>query len=706
MKNLRLFLALLALLISFSTMAKKVEIKEARLVGTNYYFERVNIHDAIPYTAISVTSEYTESENGIPLYYVFNINNSGFIMVAADDACYPVLGYSFESTYSPENIPDVVKFWFDKYKNEISFVIAGNLQPDDNTTFTWNKYLVNDPPQFENPGVIMDVAPLISTNWNQDFPYNALCPKDAASGGSYAGRVPVGCVATSMTMIMYYWRYPETGQGQHCVFPTPPEYGAQCANFGNTTYDWNGMSNQPTKECEPVAVVSYHAGVAVDMDYAPDGSGAYMTKVPPAMINYFKYASSVYYMNRSSNLTTWQNTLRGDLDAKRPLIYSGQGPSGGHAWVCDGYQGSDQFHMNWGWGGSYNGYFTLNNLNPGGSTFNSSQGAVLGIQPNASMYPSYCAGNTNVTTYNFGTIEDGSGPVADYQNSANCGWLIEPDDSLSTITLSFERFNVASDDEVKIYDGSSTSASLLGTYTGTSLPPAITSTGPAMFVTFTSNGSGTAQGWLANYNGTAIPFCTSNTELTAPTGDIFDGSDRFNYRNGTSCKWKIMPDNAATVTVSFNSFSTEADVDKVYVYDMISGSLLGTFSGNTLPPNVTANSGKLMIIWNANSSIRGAGWSASYSMTVGTEEKENFAGLTVFPNPASDKLSISFNMNETQNVKLELVTLSGVVLYAENLTAFAGNYSNTINVSAYAKGIYLLKLKSDRATSIRKVVIE
>jgi hypothetical protein len=706
MKNLRLFLAVLMLLVTFSAMAKKVEIKEARLVGTNYYFERINIHDALPFTSLKITSEYTEQKNGTPLYYVFNINNSGFIMIAADDACYPVLGYSFESTYSPENIPDVVSYWFNKYKDEISFVISGNLQPDNYITTTWEKYSVSELLLPDSPGTVMDVAPLISTLWNQDFPYNAMCPKDDGAGGSYNGRVPVGCVATSMVQIMYYWRYPNTGQGQHCIFPQPGAYGPQCADFGNTTYDWNGMSNQPTKECDPAALVSYQAGVAVDMHYAPSGSGAYMTKVPPAMRNYFKYANSVYYMDRSSSLSTWQTTLRGDLDAKRPLIYSGSGPDGGHAWVCDGYQGSDQFHMNWGWGGSYNGYFTLNSLNPGGSTFNNGQGAVLSIQPDASQYPTYCTGNTNVSTYDFGTIEDGSGPLADYQNSANCSWLIAPDDSISTITLNFERFNLATGDEVKIYDGANASAPLLGTYTGSSLPPATISTGSNLFVTFNSNGSGTAPGWLANFTGSVIPFCASTTIFTAPTGDFTDGSERFSYRNASNCKWKIQPDNAATVTVTFNAFNTETDADKLQVYDLNSGALLGTFSGSSLPPNVTSSSGKMMLIWSTNSSVRGAGWGASYSMTVGTEENENFAALTVFPNPATDKVNISFTLAESQNLKVELVTLSGTRIFSENLTAFRGNYSKTLDVTAYARGIYLLKLISDKGSSVRKIAIQ
>lgn len=706
MKKVSYIFTLLALLIGFSAMAKKVEIKDARLVGTNFYAERINIHDAVPATSLAITSEYTEHQDGTPLYYVFNFNNSGFIMIAADDACYPVLGYSFEGTYSPDGQPDVVKFWFDKYKREISHVINADLQPDEYTTVTWAKYSGATPMMPNNTEAIMDVAPLITNDWNQDFPYNSMCPKDEDAGGSYNGHVPVGCVATSMTQVMYYWRYPTTGQGSHCIFPQPGAYGPQCADFGATTYDWYGMNNQPSKECDAVALLSYHVGVSVDMKYGPDGSGAYMNKVPNALKNYFKYATTVYYMDRPSSLTTWQNTLRADLDAKRPLIYSGSSPDGGHAWVCDGYQGTDQFHMNWGWGGSYNGYYTLNNLNPGGSTFNNGQGAVLNIQPDPAQYPTYCSGNINASSYDFGTIEDGSGPIADYQNNANCSWLIAPDDSLSTITLNFERFNVASGDEVKVYDGTSASAPLLGTFTGSTLPPALTSTTPALFITFTTDGSGAAPGWLANFNGTVIPFCASTTTLTDPTGDFSDGSDHFNYRNSSNCKWKIQPENAATITVTFSAFNTETDADKLQIFDLTSGALLATYSGSEIPPSVTSPTGKMMLLWSTNSTVRGSGWNASYSMTVGTEEQENFNKFNLFPNPANDKLNITFTLDDVQNVKIELLSLNGLLLYTESLHAFKGDFNRVLDISQYAKGVYLLKLTSDKGTTVKKVVVE
>jgi len=114
----------------------------------------------------------------------------------------------------------------------------------------------------------------------------------------------------------------------------------------------------------------------------------------------------------------------------------------------------------------------------------------------------------------------------------------------------------------------------------------------------------------------------------------------------------------------------------------------------------------MMLIWTSNTSVRGGGWNSSYSITVGTDEKENFAGLSVYPNPASEKLNISFSLAETQNVKIEFVSLNGVVLFHDDLASFKGEYKKSMDVSSFSPGVYLLKLTSDRGNSVRKIVVE
>lgn len=714
MKKLSIFLLGLLILSSFSVFAKKVELSDARLAGKNFFFDRVNISHAVSYNSINITSEVTEKNGNEPVYYIFSMNELGFVIVSAEDACQPVLGYSFNSNFSNSMQPQNLINWMNHYKEEITLVRENNFPADDNIKSSWAYLTQANFDQLRKPEATTAVEPLLKSTWNQDFPYNALCPTDPASTGSYSGRVPVGCTATSLSQIMLYWRWPITGNGYHCDIHT--YHGQQCcADFGNTTYDWDGMSLGTSNECYPAAVLSYHTGISVNMQYGVDGSGAAISDVPHALSTYFKYSTAQYVTKASYNNTSWAAMLKGELDAGQPVQYAGFEPSNsGHAWVCDGYQGSgtytEYFHFNWGWGGQSDGYYYLSNLNPSPYTFNINQQVVKSIRPNPAYYPAYCSGSKEVVTYNYGAIEDGSGPIANYQPNSSCSWLIGADDSIQSVTLTFLRFATQAGDEVKIYNGSDATAPLLGTYSGSTIPPAVSTTSNQMFITFTSGSSGSAQGFLASYNSATVPFCGGTSVLTEPSGNFTDGSDRFEYRNSTSCKWKILPANATSVTVTFNAFNSEAENDNLQIVDLGPPTVtLATLSGDyssQLPDPVTASSGKMMLMWNTNKSIRGNGWDLSYTITVGTPENEALKEFKIFPNPATDKLNISFNSEQSQQIKLELLSVKGETLFSEILSNYKGEYMKKLDVAAYTSGIYLLRLTTDQGTNIHKIIIQ
>lgn len=707
MKKILLLFSILLIGINLSVLAKIVEIKDARLVAKNSFYEQINRMTSTSYSSIAITAEFVVKHNNDPVYYVFNINDKGFIIVAADDAVEPVLGYSFETSYTTENQSPEFKFWMETYKNQIVYAREAKLLPTSYITGSWSHLSVTGVPELTALKAPLDVAPMVTCNWNQDFPYNAMCPADPACTGSNQGHALVGCVATAMVQVMYYWRYPWTGQGNHCDY-YPYNGQSYCADFDTTHYDWNGMTDNFLLQCDPEALISYHAAVAVDMDFGCDASGAYVTKVPSALHNYFKYSSAVNYSNRYSDSTSWKNKMRANLDAGEPLIYTGQGPSGGHAWVCDGYQGSNFFHFNWGWGSYENGYFSINNIDPAPYTFNSQQGAVFDITPDPSYYPTYCSGQTNITAYDFGSIEDGSGPVNDYQNNANCNWLIAPNDSISQITLSFDKFNVDPSDHVNVYDGTSQTAPLLGSYTGSTLPSNVVSTGGKMFISFVSNSSNTASGFLALYTATLATFCAGQTNMTTQTGDITDGSANYQYRNGSLCKWLIEPPGASTITLSFDSFKTESTNDKLEIYNYNNGILLATYSGDytTPPATVTCPSGKMYIVFSTNNSIRDDGWSGSYSMNVGIDEKKAFDNLMIYPNPTEGLVNINFYLIKDQTVKIDVLSLNGVTLFSESLGSLKGDINKQLDLTSLPKGVYLLRLISDQAIANKKITIE
>ncbi len=711
MKIIKFSVFLLAVILTFSASAKKVEIQTAMLAGKNFYFERAGLHHFLPYNSISLTLTRTFANNNEPLFYIFSVNSKGFVIVSGDDACTPVLGYSFEDIYSSAAEPEALTSLLQAYRAEVTLVKSQGLQADDKIRLAWACYSSADFSSKQvplNPSNVNDVQPLMTSSWDQTFPYNAMCPADPASGNGYNGRVPVGCVATAMSQIMYYWRWPNQGSGTHCY--NPSGYPQQCADFGNTTYNWNAMNNQPQGECDPVATLSWHTGVSVNMQYGANGSGAYLSDVPHSLSTYFRYSNISHYAKRTNYPgTTWHDSLQSNLDKGHPILYEGFNPSEGHAFVFDGYQSGNYYHVNWGWSGANNGYFLITNLNPGGITFNNNQGAVFSIVPNPSQYPPFCQGNTNVTTGTFGSIEDGSGPVQNYQPNSNCSWLIAPDDSILKITLSFDRFALSAGDELKVYNGNSAASPLLGTYTGSTPPASVASIGGSLFLVFTSVSSSPSQGFEAQYTATPAEFCSSSSiVLSDLNGSFTDGSGTFQYRNSSNCKWRITPSvPVSAIMISFPVFETEQDKDVVTIYDLITSQQIAQFSGSpATPPSVIANTSNLLIMFNTNSSIRGNGWNASYSTIVGMNEWGNLKSISVYPNPVKDLLNINLTLGHAADLNYELLDLKGISMYSEKSISVQGNILKTIDVSLFPKGVYCLKVSSNEGIVTKKIVLQ
>ena len=362
----RLCVLLLVLLFAVTSIyGSAVNSKTAELVAGNFALERVGASYTVS------TSKLMESSNQDSYIYVVSLNPSGFVLVAADDAALPIIGYSTNNNWKENDIPEQMQYMLNGWNDQMRAIVTQRMTANTEITTAWNRYNVSAS-RFTPNRDFRDVSPLISSLWGQGTYYNALCP---------AG-TPVGCVATAMAQIMRFWRFPTIGQGSH----TDPN-GGYTANFGATTYNWAAMPNTVSSANASVATIGYHAGIAVDMRYAASGSGAYSEAVPGALISYFRYSNTAQLYNRSSYSTSnWDTMMRGELDLGRPIYYSGSGNVGGHAFILDGYQGTNSFHLNWGWNGSYNGYYTLAALNPGGDTFNNGQQAVMGIKPSSATF--------------------------------------------------------------------------------------------------------------------------------------------------------------------------------------------------------------------------------------------------------------------------------------------------------------------------------
>ena len=368
MKKLFTFFA--AFMIAVMAFSKPVTIESARLVADNYYRHYASSND------LSVVDAFSKSFNNITTFYVFNYNAGGFVVVAADDAVIPVLAQSNTGRFDTEISNPSVQYWIDGYNKQITDIVAGNFN-NSLTLQEWNKIRDNDFPRSIN-----DVGPLVTTTWDQGCYYNTQCPVDAGSGYGACSHVWTGCVATTMAQLAKYNSFPAHGYLSHSY--VHPTYGQQTANFGTTTYNWSAMPNNVTSANASVATIMYQAGVSVDMQYGPTGSGAHSEDVAFALVKYFNYDPATISFEQKSNYTAteWSNLLKADLDASRPMYYSGDDAASGHAWVCDGYRNSDgKFHMNWGWSGSSNGFYAIGSLNAGGYQPNLNNAIVRGIKP-------------------------------------------------------------------------------------------------------------------------------------------------------------------------------------------------------------------------------------------------------------------------------------------------------------------------------------
>lgn len=693
-----------------TAFAKQVDLNTAKKVGLNFYYERVNHYQNISYNNLKIKETFPVSYNGRLVYWVFNFENTGYVIVSADDAVTPVLAYSFDGIYRKENQPSQFINWVEGYAKQIDYGVAQGFKAPDEIRNEWVRLSTNDSGKLTPLMPTSDVAPLLLSTWDQGANYNLLCPLDPAGPG---GRVWAGCVATAMSQVMYYYRYPLTGSGSHCY--TPWGYPQQCADFGNTTYQWNNMLNSIVSQDTSIPTLIWHAGVSVNMMYSPSGSGAYSSDARNSLITYFNYGSEAQLLEKDSySESQWESMMKDNLDHARPMYYDGYG-TGGHAFVMDGYQGTDYFHFNWGWSGSCNGYFYLNNLNPGGDDFTNGQGAIVDLYPDTTLYtyPYFCQGQTVLTSL-VGTFEDGSGP-RNYHNNANCSWLISPQslsDSIISITITFNRFETeAGTDIVTIYQGTTSNDQVIGQFSGSDIPSAVTVPGNRALVTFVTNGSTTKSGWFATYTTTSMNWCQGLTTLTASSGTLSDGSLDFNYKNQTSCRWEIIPTGTTDpVTLYFTYFKTESENDVVSIYDYSTEQLLGEFSGDynsdNLPGPVTAPSGKMFILFTSNSSINDQGWEGFYSTyPVGINDLSNLPNVSIYPNPASGFLMIQLMNPKSQQVRAELLNIEGKSIRQENLIFESGIQEKKFDISGILAGMYLLRLTGDSGVMTKKVVI-
>ena len=342
MKKLYLSIICLFLIGIQMSFAGQVSPQSAQKFALDYISPMVS--------GISVKEISCVSENNVPLYYVINFEPQGWALISAQDAVAPVLGYNLTGSFKADASMTNFSGWLEHYKVQI----ADAVKYGDKPVKGWES------PSRPLTRASVTIDPLIQVHWNQTGAYKKYCPTDSR------GQAIVGCVAVGMAQAMTVARWPQKPSGSHSY--VHPDYGTIYIDYDQENrYNWNTMLPGENEDKDQIARFLYQCGVSVDMYYGPEGSGTQSSKVAKALVNYFGYSSKTIRFipkSRYPNVEDWKDLIIAELSEGRAVVYSGTDTKGqyGHCFNVDGCDGRDMYHVNWGWGGTGDGYYRIDDL--------------------------------------------------------------------------------------------------------------------------------------------------------------------------------------------------------------------------------------------------------------------------------------------------------------------------------------------------------
>ena len=362
--------------------AETVTPEEARDIAVDFLrHQQVGVGRRVPIQKrIQLKAVRNKPLSDEAAFYVYELEQHGYVLVSADDRVRPVLGYSQNGTFDEQKMPSNMRAWMDNMARQIANVKGGPF-----ARVRKADHYANVSPLLEKDGI----------RWNQGEPYNNYCPE---VNGELC---PTGCVATAAGQIMRYWKYPSQGRGKHSY-----EWNDQTlsVDFSTHAYNWSDILpdysavQYNSDQAKAIARLMSDIGISFDMQYAPGGSGANESKAAHAMIEHFKFDSAAHaiYMD-FLGVYGFEQKVTDELVAGRPVMMSGTTESdSGHEFVCDGVNTSGLYHINWGWGGYCDGDFVLSALYPegqgtggglDGEGFIYDVSAVIGLQPDKGNAP-------------------------------------------------------------------------------------------------------------------------------------------------------------------------------------------------------------------------------------------------------------------------------------------------------------------------------
>ncbi len=389
----QLFLLVLVLMTA-GVWAQQISEEQARDRALKY----LTANGAAKARGMNVTSDRkaTTAKTDAKSIYAFNLEGGGYVIASGDSRALPVLGYSATGTIDWDRMPDNMRAWLKSYDQAMA-TLGNTKEFTDGVSRRGQK--TRAPREA--------IKPLLKTHWDQLEPYwNDVPPYDGANPDWKGQQSLAGCVATAMAMVMNYYQWPKT------VTDSIPAYDITTAHenvekvwhidaLPPTTFDWDNMLNSyvttdgivgtPAQQ-EAVAKLMRYCGQGVQMDYSPVFSGSHDQCAVEALVKYFGYQNTAQLSHRMYySIDGWEDLIYSELAKGRPVQYGGSSDGSGHSFVCDGYDGNGLFHINWGWSGASDAYFSLSVLNPYNNTgsgasssgigFSINQDAVIGVQP-------------------------------------------------------------------------------------------------------------------------------------------------------------------------------------------------------------------------------------------------------------------------------------------------------------------------------------
>ena len=394
----RFFFLAISVILSMSTLwAKPRTETQARLIAEQYTLQRLSSSELASLRSgttplLTLVSAPSADADGMTVrhqtmaqtaqahasaYYVYNIGSErGYVMVSGDDLLPEIIAYADAGAFLPdEEQPEHIASFLAQVRASLQYLVERG------------KPVVMPRTSQLRPG---GVPPLLGQiRWGQDYPFNTHCPYKNGR------QSVVGCVATAISQILRYHRWPDKGVG---ICEYKEDDGTEHrVDFSQTTYRWNNMPEHPIRwnaaqeESDALSTLCYHVGVLSHMQYSPAGSGTFTQYPKEGLSKYLKYSKNIQILNRMNyKIADWMDIIAKELNEERPVYYAGASSTVGHAFVCDGYRQDGYFHINFGWNGMADGFFLLYAINPdalgtgGGSSYdgyNDLQEIMIGIEP-------------------------------------------------------------------------------------------------------------------------------------------------------------------------------------------------------------------------------------------------------------------------------------------------------------------------------------